>query len=270
MGATNSAISLRRDGRSLVIAVVGARGGAGTSTMAVALSRRLSILDPGRVLLIDGDPDHPNLDLALGVLSDGVDSWPSARLDHVLLRLGELAADGASLDRHLWSGEGAALYALLAPARLPVTAGPEHLDYLFKFQLAPRFDAIVVDLGSPGWELPALSRFWLTSAHWTLIVAKGTAADIRPTLDLWRRTAEVQGIRRLGVILTDPRRSDEVALRAQMRGEVDGIWTTAPHWLESAKGMRARTRWPRRAPDSDPTVGAVVGALISDSDRRVP
>lgn len=250
-----------------MISVSGGRGGAGASSTALALTRQLASRDPGGVVLIDGDPDHPNLDLTLGAVSGGADLWPSARLDHVLLRLGDLASDGSGLDGLLWSDENASFHALLAPAQLPVAAGPEHLDFLLQFQLAPRFDVVVVDLGSPGWEPPASTRFWMAASHWVLIVAKGTAADTRPALELRRRTGELPGTRRCGVVLTQPQPTEEAALRAQLRGQVDGIWTVPDVWRTSAHGSSGRPRWPRRAPDSRVGISAVVAALLSDSGR---
>lgn len=63
-----SALSTPVDGAGALIVVVGAVGGAGTSTVAAALAVRAA--GTGRVLLVEADPSGQGLDLLLGLESE--------------------------------------------------------------------------------------------------------------------------------------------------------------------------------------------------------
>lgn len=76
-----SALSAPVDGAGALIVVVGAVGGAGTSTVATALAVRAA--GEGRVLLVEADPRGQGLDLLLGL-----ESQPGLRVEDVRSELG--------------------------------------------------------------------------------------------------------------------------------------------------------------------------------------
>jgi secretion/DNA translocation related CpaE-like protein len=101
-----------------VLAVVGGRGGAGASTLAVALAVTAVRADQ-RALLIDADPRGGGLDLALGLENDEGLRWPdvagaSGRIDPAVLT--EALPGRGPLAVLSWGR------AQSAPAEAPVTA----------------------------------------------------------------------------------------------------------------------------------------------------
>lgn len=101
-----------------VIAVTGACGGAGTSTLAAAIARTAARDGLGPVTLVDGVGNSGGLDLLLGIEDDAGARWPD-------LRLGEGAVPGTDLRAALpATGDG---IAVLAAARSTVV-DPFRLD----------------------------------------------------------------------------------------------------------------------------------------------
>jgi cellulose biosynthesis protein BcsQ len=172
-------------GEPLVVVIGGGRGGAGRTTLAMELATALAASQSGaarRVLLVDADPIHSDLDVKLGVADLDSDRCPSARIDRVLLQLPELADRRLHLDSLLWVHPNSGVRALLAPDRA-VEIGREHLDYLYAYILAPSFDAIVVDAG-PALDIPTLplsrsAAFWLEHADSVLVPIRPTLSDSR-------------------------------------------------------------------------------------------
>ncbi len=186
-------------GQPAVVVVGGGRGGAGRTTLAVEIATALASNWSGfggRVMLVDADPFHPDLDVKLGAADLDSDRSPSARIDRVLLQLQELADGRVNIDSALWNQPGSGVRALFGPEHT-AEIGREHLDYLYNYVLAPAFDAIVVDAG-PSFAVsdrlsPEQAAFWLTMADSVVI-------PIRPTLSGAR--SAVQALRvfeRLGV-----------------------------------------------------------------------
>lgn len=178
-----------RPGEPLVVVVGGGRGGAGRTTLAVEVATALASSASGaarRVLLVDADPVHSDLDVKLGVADLDSDRCPSARIDRVLLQLPELTDRRLHLDSLLWVHPQTGVRALLAPDRR-AEIGREHLDYLYSYILAPAFDAIVVDTGPAldisAWHLARPSAFWLALASSILIPLRPTLSDARSAME---------------------------------------------------------------------------------------
>lgn len=186
-----------------IVVVLGARGGRGSSTLALDLGWRAAALAPaGGTLVVDSDEDHPSLDLRLGAAKLDEDLWPSARLDHVLLRLPELATGSVDLGRLLWSAGPDRLAVMLASAyQSRLEAGPEHLDYLYRYHLAPRFGTVIVDGGSPGQRLSVGVRFWLGKADWLLVCLRGGTEDLRACRQLLALAAVAPRRSRTGLVI---------------------------------------------------------------------
>ncbi|MGC8473272.1 MAG: hypothetical protein ACP5PW_02545 [Candidatus Dormibacteria bacterium] len=187
-----------------MVVVLGARGGVGTSNLALDLAWRGARTYGNPVLLIDADEEHPALDLLLGAATVEEDLWPSARLDHVLLRLADLASGAASLERILWSGPGDGFRALLGftPHREPTPVGVEHLDYLYRYHLRPGFGTVVVDGGTGEREMSTSARFYASLADWVVVVTHEGDACRRSCLCLLEQMLAVPGRRQLAVVVT--------------------------------------------------------------------
>ncbi|MGH7666657.1 MAG: hypothetical protein ACREN1_05005 [Candidatus Dormibacteria bacterium] len=197
-----------------------------------------------RVLLVDADPLHPDLDLRLGAADWDGDRCPSARLDRVLLQLPELSDQRVSIDSLLWVAPNAGVRALLAPARSE-EIGREHLDYLYTYVLAPAFDAVVVD-GGPLVEASGaaagLTGFWLGLASSVLVPCRPTASGARAAIE------SLELLQRLGVaesgcrlILGADRAESRSAARLQRR-LVDFEVLRWPWSTELARRAAARQR----------------------------
>lgn len=119
VGSGHSAPASGQAGGTL-IAVCGAVGGAGTSTLAAALAR--TVADHHPVTLIDADGHSGGLDLLLGLEDTPGARWPD-------LRLGEGTVAGADLRAALpTTSDGiAVLSAARSTLADPFRLGPEHL-----------------------------------------------------------------------------------------------------------------------------------------------
>jgi len=187
-GADTAALPGQR-GDPLVVVVAGGRGGAGRTTLALEVANALvgGVSGAGRrVLVVDADHIHSDLDIKLGLADLDSDRCRSARIDRVLLQLPELADRRLHLDSVLWVHPRSGVRALLAPDRT-AEIGREHLDYLYTYLLAPAFDAIVVDAGpaveSPVRELSGTAAFWLTLADSVLVPLRPTLSDVRAAME---------------------------------------------------------------------------------------
>lgn len=139
VSGTHRARGSSRAAASTTIAVVGAVGGAGTSTFAAALAR----LSPGPVTLIDADPASGGLDLLLGIEDVPGARWPDLLLGENpggLIDAGDLRAALPTTVDHV---------AVLSAARTtiadPFTVSPAHLATVLS-SLAGGPGVIVVDL----------------------------------------------------------------------------------------------------------------------------
>ena len=188
-----------------LVVVLGARGGVGASILSLDLAWRAAGRSGNPVVLVDADEESPSLDLLLGAATMEEDLWPSARLDHVLLRLPDLASGAASLERLLWSGTSDGFRALLgrAPSREPTTVGVEHLDYLYRYHLRPSFRTIVVDGGTGGREISTSARFYASVADWVVLVTHDGDACLRSCLWLLEQVLAVPGRRQVAVVASD-------------------------------------------------------------------
>ena len=181
-------------GHPVVVAVAGGRGGSGRTRLAIEVAAVLATSDFGearRVLLVDADSSHPDLDLQLGAADWDSDHRPSARSDRIFLQFPELADHRISLDSLLWVDSRSRLRALLAPDRISAISR-EQLDYLYTYFLRPAFDVIVVDTG-PDCDGRA-SQLAVASAYW-LAVADLVLLPLRPSVSGAR--AVVEGVRSL-------------------------------------------------------------------------
>ncbi len=196
--------SPRTGGLPELVVVLGARGGVGASGLALDLAWRGASTCGNAVLLIDADEEHPALDLRLGAATVDEDLWPSARLDHVLLRLADLANGGASLERILWSGPADGFRALLGltPHREPAPVGVEHLDYLYRYHLHPGFRTVVVDGGTGGRAMSTSARFYASLADWVVLVTHEDDISLRSCLWLLEQVLAVPGRRQVAVVVT--------------------------------------------------------------------
>ena len=227
-----------------LVLILGARGGAGATTLAFDLAwRASSSAEPG-VLLVDGDEEQPSLDLLLGASTVEEDLWPSARLDHVLLRLPELASGAVALDRLLWRSPADGLQALLGAAspRGAAAAGVEHLDYLYRYQLSPGFGSIVVDGGSMGRELSRSARFYTSIADWVLVVSRGGDQDVRSCRRLLEEVLAAPGRRRLGVVLSSDRAVGPGTAWRQLERTGTACWSRP--WVPRSAQLAARRHRP--------------------------
>ncbi len=179
------------DGRPLIVAVASGRGGSGRSTVAHGLAALLGDgPGGGRVVLVEGDFDAPDLDLRTGggqpTLADLLDALPA------------LAAGEGDVDGYLARDRDSRLRVVLAPDS-PGYAdgiGPEHLDYVLTYVLAPRFGLVIVDCGGLAGAGTAGGRaatFWIQRADLVLVPFRGEPAGLRD-VDRLRNQA-----RRLGV-----------------------------------------------------------------------
>lgn len=127
-----------------VIALTGACGGAGTSTLAAAVARTAAQDRLGPVTLVDGVGNSGGLDLLLGIEDDAGARWPD-------LRLGEGVVPGADLRAALpATGDG---IAVLAAARStvadPFRLGPQAVSTVLS-SLRSSPGLTVVDLPPEG------------------------------------------------------------------------------------------------------------------------
>ncbi len=191
------------------VVVLGARGGVGASSLALDLAWRGARTYRNPVLLIDADEEHPALDLLLGAATVEDDLWPSARLDHVLLRLPDLASGAASLEQMLWSGPSDGFRALLGltPHREPTPVGMEHLDYLYRYHLHPGFRTVLVDGGAAGQDLSTSARFYASTADWLVLVTHEGDTCLRSCLGLLEQVLALPGRRQVAVVVTGARGS---------------------------------------------------------------
>jgi len=176
-------------GHPVVVVVAGGSGGTGRTTLAVEVATALAAAVPGgarRVLLVDADAVHPDLDLKLGIADLDSDRCPNARIDRLLLQLPELADKRVHLDSLLWVDPQSGVRALLAPERA-VEIGREQLDYLYTYIVAPAFDAIVVDAGPavdiPTGPLAGSAAFWLALADAILVPLRPTLSNARSAME---------------------------------------------------------------------------------------
>jgi hypothetical protein len=188
----------------VVVVVLGAWGGVGTSTLALDLAWRCARRSEKQVVLIDADEERPSLDLLLGAATMEEELWPSARLDHVLLRLPDLASGSVSLERLLWIGASGGFRALLGrtPSREPIPVGVEHLDYLYRYHLRPSFRTVVVDGGMGGRELSTSARFYASVADWVVLVTHEGDSCLRSCLLLLEQVLAVPGRRQLALVVS--------------------------------------------------------------------
>ena len=196
--------SPRPSGLPELVVVLGTRGGVGASMLALDLAWRGASLSGNPVVLIDADEEHPSLDLLLGAATMDDDLWPSARLDHVLLRLSDLASGAASLERLLWSGPSDGFRALLGRTtfRESTPIGVEHLDYLYRYHLRPSFRTVVVDGGTGGRELSTSARFYASVADWVVVVTHEGDACLRSCLWLLEQVVALPGRRQVAAVIS--------------------------------------------------------------------
>ncbi len=185
-----------------LVVVMGARGGVGASTLALDLAWRGAGASGAPLLLIDADEEHPALDLLLGAATMEEDLWPSARLDHVLLRLPDLASGAANLERLLWGAPSEGFRVLLGrtPYRESAPIGEEHLDYLYRYHLRQNFPTIVVDGGSVGREISASARFYASVADWVVVVTHEGETCLRSCLWALEQVLALPGRRQVAVV----------------------------------------------------------------------
>lgn len=227
-----------------LVVVVGARGGVGASSLALDLAWRGAATSGSPVLLIDADEERPALDLLLGAASMEEDLWPSARLDHVLLRLADLASGAASLERVLWSGPSDGFRALLGrtPYRASAPVGVEHLDYLYRYHLRPSFRTVVVDGGTGGRELSTSLRFYTSVADSVVVVGQEGDACLRSCLWLLEQVLSLPGRRQVAVVVTGAGGSgDGPALR---RIELTAAVRLRRPWVPAPAQLAARRHRP--------------------------
>lgn len=179
------------DGAATVIAVLGAAGGAGTSTVAAAMAR-VAAADTGTpVTLIDADGGSGGLDLLLGLEDTPGARWPD-------LRLGEGAVSAVDLRAALPGTRDG--IAVLSAARSTI-ADP--------FRLGPDTVSPVLDClrGAGGTTIvdttatdPHIALTVLDSADQAILLipaeVRPAAAAARITADLRRTRTSVAGIAR--------------------------------------------------------------------------
>jgi MinD-like ATPase involved in chromosome partitioning or flagellar assembly len=252
-----TAISLPPRGQPAVIVVGGGRGGSGRTTLAVEIATALAANSRGvapRVLLIDADPVHSDLDIKMGAAGLDSDRCPGARVDRVLLQLQELADRRVHIDSVLWVHPGSGVRALLAPERA-AEIGREHLDYLYTYILAPAFDAIVVDAGPtvpvPARQSSGPAAFWLTMADSVVVPLRPTLSDARSAVQALR------AFDRLGV----PRQ------RCRLLMGVGSAESSSAAMCERWLSEFVVVRWPW-APEVAYRAG-VAQRSLADCDRRI-
>jgi hypothetical protein len=189
--------------------------------------------EPLRVLLVDANRLNSDLDIRLGVADPERDQLPSARVDQLLLRLPELAERRVRLQSLLWSHSTRPLSALLGPAyAAPDSAvGPEHLDYLFRYMLAPAFDLIVVDAGLLCGEVGAQARFWLGQAHRLLLPMRPAGSDRRIVARSLRVVEESYGVGRERCRTVVGLERGQSSRQLALGPELDGIGIHTRPWV---------------------------------------
>ncbi|MBJ7600945.1 MAG: hypothetical protein DLM67_10400 [Candidatus Nephthysia bennettiae] len=127
----------RTDPRGTVVAVVGAKGGVGSTTLALNLASALG--EGSSVVLCDLDVRYGDVGFLLGLQSPGG-----------LAEVARRTAAGAALDEDFWrglilsSGHGFAVVGADAPDQTVTEAQPEHVRRLVE-ELRRRFDLVVLD-----------------------------------------------------------------------------------------------------------------------------
>ena len=253
--------SPRAGGLPQLVVVLGARGGVGASGLALDLAWRGASTCGNPVLLIDADEEHPALDLLLGAATLDEDLWPSARLDHVLLRLADLASGGVSLERILWRGPADGLRALLglAPHRESAPVRVEHLDYLYRYHLRPGFRTVVVDGGTGGRVTSTSARFYASLADWVVLVTHENDTSLRSCLGLLEQVLAVPGGPQVAVVVTGAGGSRvDPALR---RLERTAVVRLRRPWVPVAAQLATRRQRPLA--EVDRKVLAAVDQLLS-------
>jgi hypothetical protein len=215
------------------------------------------------VLLIDGDEEHPALDLLLGASTMEEDLWPSARLDHVLLRLADLASGATSLERLLWGAPAEWLQALFGrtPIREATPIGVEHLDYLYRYHLNPGARTMVVDGGTVGPELSTSTRFYVSMADWVVVVTHEGDQYLRSCLWSLDRVLSVPGRRRVAVVMCVAGGVVGGPALRRLERSAAGCWSRP--WVPTAAQLAARRRRPLAEVDRKvlAAVDQVLGAV---------
>lgn len=264
---TGRKVSSRPPERPLVVVVAGGKGGSGASFLALDIgwvAADPGLAEPLRVLLVDANRLNFDLDLRLGVAEPERDQLPSARVDQLLLRLPELAERRVRLQSLLWSHSIRPLSALLGPAfAAPDSAvGPEHLDYLFRYLLAPAFDLIVVDAGLLGGEVGAQARFWLGQAHRLLLPMRPAGTDRRIVARSLRVVEESYGVGRERCRAVVGLERGQSSRQLALGPELDGIGIHTRPWLPQI-AMMAEVRHVPMA-ELDRRVAASTRDLLPD------
>ncbi|MGH7639915.1 MAG: hypothetical protein ACREN7_06305 [Candidatus Dormibacteria bacterium] len=242
----------RHWGRPAVLVVGGGPGGGGRTQLALEAASFLARGGERRVLLVDADPVHPDLDLRLSSGGSSVRLGGAGALDGLLLRLAEVARDGAALDRMLQPIPGSPARALLAPAPEAAEIGPEQLDYLLTYVLAAHFDSVVVDAGPLAAEASGVHeqpwRFWLQQAGLLLVPTRPGAAGPRAAERALAAAAAAGVARsRCRVVFTVGRDERQCATESQRRlAQVSSC-----RWPWSPPSMRRAERQERRLWESD-------------------
>jgi MinD-like ATPase involved in chromosome partitioning or flagellar assembly len=216
------------------VVTAGGRGGTGRTTLALEVATTLALAADGagwRVLLVDGDPFQPDLDVKLGAAGLARALAPNASIDQVLQRLPELADKRVSLESLLWLDRESGVRALFA-ARCFSEVGREHLDYLYTNMVAPAFDAIVVDAGQllemPSGRMQEPAAFWLGLASTILVPLRPTASHVRSAVD------GISVLERMGI---------EVQICRLIMGVEKSEVAAAAHW-QGQLGEFVVLRWP--------------------------
>ena len=253
--------------RPLVVVVTGGKGGSGGTSLALDIGWVAA--DPGRpeplrVLLVDANHLNPDLDLRLGAADLERDQLPSARVDQLLLRLPELAERTVHLQSLLWSHSTRPLSALLGPSASAAysAVGPEHLDYLFKYLLAPAFDVIVVDAGLLSGDVRAQVRFWLRLAHRVLLPMRPAGPDRRMVAGSLRIVEESCGVGRDRCRAVVGLEAGQSSRRLVLGPGLDGIGLHTRPWVPRS-ALMAEVRHVPLA-ELDKKVAASVSDLLPD------
>jgi flagellar biosynthesis protein FlhG len=230
-------------GSPAVIAVAGGRGGCGRTRLAIELATVLAGDGLGgrqRVLLVDADPGHPDVDLQLGVTDLESSRSAGARVDRILLQLPELADRRVTLDSMLWVEPRSGVRVALAP-EFAADIGREQLDYLYTYFLAPDFDVIVVDAGPTcdpaSAQLVASSGYWLSLASALMVPLRPNQSSVRAALETVQRL-EAIGLPRSRcrlVMGVDRREGDQAAAVHKLLGDLVVVrWPWTPDRVERA------------------------------------
>ncbi|MCL1800149.1 MAG: pilus assembly protein FlpE [Promicromonosporaceae bacterium] len=189
-----------------LIAVIGSRGGAGTSCLAASLAK--SVFDRlGRGVLVDLCHGGPGIEVLLGIETE-----PGARWPQMVDARGEIDGTGLAHALPKWQG-----LPVLSVSRSEVTAPGDETVLDVVAALLRNGDTVVLDLpGSAAWTLA--TRALLSDADQVLVTSPDTAVGLAGAI---ATTLAVDGQRPKGPRATGDSRA--MVLRCQ-----SGSRTTSP------------------------------------------